>query len=237
MKKTLLLLATGLLLASGSFAQNITINEYGETINVSGQIIDVTANEADTTYILFNNLSQSNQPWIITRRILTQPVGWENYLCWGLNGGIGICYPVSLVEYSNSNSETIPASNSGKLSAYVTPNQAGVAWYRYYISTDGATYLDSVDLRVTSTLSIAEVAPSLNVSIAPNPSSEFITVTAEGVNKATVRIIDVLGNLILTNEITESKMFDVSEYRNGIYFIIVESNGAKTVNRKVIIHH
>lgn len=241
MKKALLSLATGLLLASGSFAQNITINELGQTTNLSGQIHDyeLSASVSDFHMVdfLFNNLSNTGQPWIITRRILNEPVGWGNYYCWGVEGQLGSCYAADTNEYFNSGIVTVPVQSAGLVATYITSPDAGVATYRYYVSTDGATYLDSMDLRVTSVLSLTDLAPSLSVSISPNPASDYITVSADGVDDATVRIMDVLGNLISTKKITGSKTFDVSEYRNGIYFVIVESSGVKTVNRKVVIRH
>jgi len=48
---------------------------------------------------------------------------------------------------------------------------------------------------------------------------------------------DVLGNTLLSKKISGSETIDVSEFRNGIYFITMEAKGAKKINRKVIVRH
>lgn len=241
MKKTLLTLAAGLFIASGSIAQNISIYESGQTVNVSGQALTYEVTGAVTNHHMidfeFNNLGQTDAPWIITRRIMSQPVTWGNTYCWGILGQIGNCYPVSGDEYFDSQLLDIPAGGAGLVSTYVDSPESGSSHYRYYVSTDGSTYEDSVDIVVTSIATINEVAPSLTVNVAPNPASDYVKVTAQGVQEASVRIIDILGNVILTTTIQESKTIDVSEFRNGIYFISVESKGVKAVNRKVIVRH
>jgi hypothetical protein len=78
---------------------------------------------------------------------------------------------------------------------------------------------------------------SVEVNVAPNPATDYVKVTAEGVESATVKMIDVLGNVILKETIKGSKTIDVSEFRNGIYFVIIEAEGVKTINRKVIVRH
>lgn len=241
MKRTLLSLAAGLLLASGTMAQNTSIFESGQAVNLSGTVFnyDLTAaatNEHMVDFIV-NNLSQTGEPWIITRRILTQPATWSNYFCWGVTGQIGNCYPTSTNEFFDSDAFTIPAGGSGVLSTYVTSTESGTSTYRYYVSTDGTNFIDSVDILVSSSVGIEEITPSLTVNVAPNPASDYVKVTAQGVNQASIRIIDVLGNVIMTSTINESKTIDVSEFRNGIYFILVESAGVKAVNRKVIVRH
>ena len=64
-----------------------------------------------------------------------------------------------------------------------------------------------------------------------------IKVNAEGIENTSVKMIDVLGNEIMKGSFKGTKTIDVSEFRNGIYFIIVEAPGAKTINKKVIVRH
>jgi hypothetical protein len=59
-----------------------------------------------------------------------------------------------------------------------------------------------------------------------------------GIETASVRIVDVLGNVLLKEStINGSKRLDVSNFRNGVYFVIVESHGTKSITRKVIVKH
>ena len=204
----------------------------------------------DTEQILeihVENHSGSDQDWFVSRTRINRPVSWVDFLCWGHQSNTfgGVCIDGATMDsdpWSMQNSQAVTVSDGeyGFISAHITPsfNDPGTVTYRYYIGNVQNPYTDSMDVEVILTpLSIEDVTPSLSVNVAPNPANDYVKVTADGVNDATVRIMDVLGNLILTKEIKGSKTFDISEYRNGIYFVIVESNGVKTVNRKVIIRH
>lgn len=239
MKKTLLL-SVATILASVSFGQ-MTIEVEGISTDISGQIHDEVVASGSSDYHVVNfivtNNTGSAQSWIVTRRNMTEPAGWGNYYCWGQTGVIGNCYAASSNEFFNSNAESIPDGSSGTLSTYVSTTSGEVSQYRYYVSTDGQNFVDSVDLRINYVAAVEPISPILEVSIAPNPATDYIKVTAGGVESASVKIMDVLGNVIMKTTIAESKTIDVSEYRNGIYFVIVESQGQKTISRKVFVRH
>lgn len=60
-----------------------------------------------------------------------------------------------------------------------------------------------------------------NVSIYPNPSSEFIQIS--GLNKIeNYKIYDVLGAEVLKGEISENKKIDIKNLRQGVYFLKFE---------------
>ncbi len=239
MKKILLSLASAFLVSSG-FAQ-ITITLDGSSTDLSGQshshqLTTAVSDEHIVDFIVHNGTG-SSQNWMVTRRHINNPAGWENYLCWGLNGAIGNCYTYNANDTWSSNAEGILADSSGRLSTYVTCSTAGTATYRYYVSTDGQTFLDSVDLIVTSVLGIDE-KPTLSVNVAPNPASEYISISANGVGEATVRIVDVLGNVVMDEKtFSGKKTIDVTRFRNGVYFVMIDAEGVKAVTRKVIVRH
>ena len=170
-----------------------------------------------------------------------------DFLCWGHESDAfgGTCIDAlsmdsDLWSMQAAQAVTVADGEYGFISGHVTPsfNDPAVVTYRYFVGVDGDPYQDSMDVVVSlSAASIVETEPSLTVNVAPNPASDYVTVSAEGVSDASVKIMDVLGNKIMTSTIVGSKTIDVSEYRNGIYFIIVESKGVKTINRKVIIRH
>lgn len=244
MKKTLLLLVTGLVLSAGSFAQSVVITLPGSVTNISGQteVEIVTTAIANGHLVDFHvfNATAGVLDMAVTRRIMNQTAGWSNYFCWGTTNGSGVaygnCYPASADEYYYSDIYPVDAGDTAILNTYATIPTAGTATYRYYFTVGGVN-IDSVVLQINSIVSLDEVAPILSVNVAPNPASDYVKVTAQGVGKASVRIIDILGNVIMTSTINESKIIDVTEFRNGIYFIIVESGGVKAVNRKVIVRH
>ena len=52
-----------------------------------------------------------------------------------------------------------------------------------------------------------------------------------------LKIVDLLGNTVLTETIDSNSKIDVSEFKNGIYFIIVDAEGVKFANRKLVVKH
>ena len=58
-----------------------------------------------------------------------------------------------------------------------------------------------------------------------------------GVESATLKIIDALGTTISKEGINSKKKINVSELRNGVYFLVIDIPGSKTITRKVIIRH
>ena len=51
-------------------------------------------------------------------------------------------------------------------------------------------------------------------------------------------IVDALGNVVYNEQIANgTKSIDVSNFKNGVYFVIIDPSDAKPVNRKLIIRH
>ncbi|MEJ6775889.1 MAG: T9SS type A sorting domain-containing protein [Crocinitomicaceae bacterium] len=241
MKKILLAIIATITLMTSSFAQGVTIfNDPGTFTDISGTKQEVILYESVMNHhlldFIINNETGSAQSWKITRSILNEPAGWSNFLCWGPNPGIGLCYPANANTEWSSAAEDIAPNGSGKLQTYVTAPTQGSATYRYYVSTDGANFLDSVDVEVNSSLSIYE-KPSLTVSVVPNPANSYVSVSANGVNSASVTLVDVLGNIIMKETMSGSKTINISDYKNGIYFFRIESDGVKAITRKIIVRH
>lgn len=249
MKKTLLSIFA---IAGFSALASAQVEMYvdGGTTDYAGGGVHTHYASGDVEQVLeihVENHSGTDQEWFVSRTRINRPISWTDFLCYGhqSNSFGGLCYDGSSMDTDNwsmgvSGAIQLADDEYSFISIHIVPSfdDPAVVTYRYYIGDSQNAYIDSMDVEVILTpLSIEDIAPSLSVNVAPNPASDYVKVTADGVNDATVRIMDVLGNLILTKEIKGSKTFDVSEYRSGIYFVIVESNGVKTVNRKVIIRH
>lgn len=239
MKKLILsilsIVTTGLVFAQSSITlegSSTVISGTAYTENLSSAVYDLHVVD-----FIVHNESGSNQQWKITRKHINNPAGWEDYLCWGLNGAFGNCYPVNSNAVWSCGAEMILADSSGRLSTYVTSPTGGTGHYRYYVSTDGVNFIDSVDIIVNNTLSVEEKA-SLSINVSPNPASDNLTINASGAGETSVRIVDVLGNVVLNEQVfTSKKTFDISRFRNGVYFVTVEAEGFKPVTRKVIVRH
>jgi len=109
--------------------------------------------------------------------------------------------------------------------------------YRYYISDDGINYSDSVDLIVEFTAAIKPVKEPVSVTIVPNPASDYINITLNGAETVTMKMVDVLGNLIFKETVSSNKKIDVTDIKSGVYIISFEGIGVKSFSRKVIIRH
>lgn len=239
MKKLILsfvsILSVGLVLAQAS----ITVDGSATVISGGEYTEDLTTAMVDYHVVDFivHNESGSSQAWRITRKHINNPAGWSEYLCWGLNGAIGNCYPSNANAIWTCSPQTILADSSGRLSTYVTSPSGGTGHYRYYVSLDGINFVDSVDLVVNNSLSIEE-KPAFSINISPNPASDNLTINTTGSGESSVRIVDVLGNLVLSEQyFMGKKTFDISRFRNGVYFVTVTSEGEKPVTRKVIVRH
>ena len=237
--KKILLSIFSLALVNIAVAQ-VSITLDGSMTDISGTTHDyeLTAPATDVhmlDFIVHNNTG-APQNWVITRSNISNPAGWEEYLCWGVDGAFGFCYPHSPNAIWSSSDEPIPADSAGRLSTYITAPNGGTGIYRYYVSTDSVTFLDSVDLRVTFAASLEE-NETLTLSVAPNPATDYINV-AVNTNDARVKVIDLLGNIVYKEQnIGKAKQLDVQDFRNGVYFIVVEAEGVNPVTRKVIIKH
>jgi hypothetical protein len=79
---------------------------------------------------------------------------------------------------------------------------------------------------------------TVQLSLAPNPASNMVTVTAEGIPVGSYRIemIDIIGKTVFTQENipTGKYQLSVSGYPEGIYFIKVSSGSYQSMKRLVI---
>lgn len=247
MKKTLLAIIATVGLATASNAQ-LEIYVNGGMTDLAGSVYQmgpVPGGEAVADIHVENHSGSIGDEWVVSRYRINEIATWSDYLCWGheTDASGGTCYSASLMP---TNPWTTPIAvgvddgEAGVIAAHITPDPTapGTVTYRYYISIDGQqTYMDSVDIEVSFSLELEDVAPSLTVGVSPNPASDNITINANGVESANIKMVDVLGNVVLKETMGSSKTVDVSKFRNGIYFIVVDAAGAQPISRKVIVRH
>ncbi len=249
MKKLVLLLFLSLI--GGLSAQDgISIMIDGQATELSGEVYTVVATSNlsfDVPFDVFNTTGQSHQ-WRVTRKKISVGAGWTDGLCWGHGTDPfgGTCFSSGQM---NTNPWTTPGSvgvlftindgEYGKMKASIDPEDLNsvTSHYRYYISDDGINYADSVDLVVEFTAAIKPVKEPVSVTIVPNPASDYINITLNGAETVTMKMVDVLGNLILKETVSSNKKIDVTDIKSGVYIISFEGAGVKSFNRKVIIRH
>mgnify|MGYP003423158308 FL=1 len=74
--------------------------------------------------------------------------------------------------------------------------------------------------------------------IYPNPTSDFIKLSAVSHQLSSVRIYNCLGILIDEKEVSSNEIeINVSDYRSGIYFINIQDEDGNVFAEKVLIMH
>ena len=240
MKQTLLSLVAMLGISSFMFAQ-ISISYDGNDYT-NGEISLPAGSGTISLDVVFTNNSGSQKVWTIQRDRVNQQSGWSDYMCWGHETDPfgGSCYSSSQMDqtsWTTPDNVTLEDSEAGKAKIYVTTSDPdmGPGTYRYTVVENGQL-LDYVDVTFTKTAEVEELNPT--VSLAPNPASDYIKVSLANADKATVKIIDVLGNVVLKNtSMNATKYINTSSFRNGVYFVIVEAEGVDPINKKVIVRH
>jgi hypothetical protein len=239
MKRTLLTILTIAGFTGLSFGQiEMSVGASGD---ISGTQIDYTSTGAEVVVdVHVENASGSTADLTIKRERINETPGWTDYLCWGHESDQfgGVCYPASTQNpWTTGQAVTIPADEGGTIAVHIKPEgDNGCTVYRYYVM-DGSTELDYLDISVCKSASVEEITP-LTITVAPNPANSFVKVKTNGVDGATVKMLDVLGNVVLKETVMgSSKTINTESFRNGIYFVVVEAEGAKPINRKVIVRH
>lgn len=94
-------------------------------------------------------------------------------------------------------------------------------------------YVD--DINITSVTSVDELSLDSYVTVFPNPSTGdvFINITAANLGNVSVKILNVLGEVVAesTDNAARNMKFDLNEQPNGMYFMEIKSENAKTIKK------
>jgi hypothetical protein len=228
------------------FAQT-TINLQDSEENISGGSYEFTASNSNAVDVPLEikNMGSSDADWRITRLRINVPAGWSDLICWGHSTDAfgGTCFSSSQMLGNPwttpvSSNFTVSPNEYGKLKVTINPEEGatGLGHYRYYVSNDGVNFIDSVDIKFDYSLSVQEVEP-IQVSIVPNPASDFIQINLSGAVTAQMKMVDVLGSEVLNQTVMSTATFDISNFRNGVYIMTFNAPGSKSIVRKVIVKH
>jgi hypothetical protein len=239
MKRTLLTILTIASFTGLSFGQiEMSVGASGD---ISGTQIDyASGGEEVVVDIHVENKTGASQDLTIQRVRTNETTGWTDYLCWGHSTDPfgGVCYPASALNpWVTATAVTVGDGEAGSIAVHIKPEgDLGCTVYRYIVM-DGATELSFLDIGVCKSAAIEEITP-LSITVAPNPANTFVNIKTNGVDGAAVKMMDVLGNVVLKQTVMgTSKTINTESFRNGIYFLVVEADGVKAINRKVIIRH
>jgi len=112
-----------------------------------------------------------------------------------------------------------------------TPTQGGSYTCIY---TDGNGCTSTASNAIVSTLSLEET--SISFSIYPNPATDKLIIDAGTIVKATVKLLDLSGRVVLSIKMNQSlQTIDLSTLSNGVYMIKVEY-GDQSITKKIVKH-
>lgn len=212
------------------------------------------------------NTGSSNQAVFITRVHKDVPAGWieSEQICWppscylmtgapstkatpntnGLNGGTADATPILTTTQHSSGlvsevNDPILGVTISELKPIVqsTSSATDTALFMYYLTADDGSYLDSIGIRFNIQSVSVDENTKLDLSISPNPTATNFTVNFDGASSADLKMVDVLGNIVLRKTITKMQTIDVSNFKNGVYFVAVSAEGRKPVVRRLIVRH
>lgn len=229
-------------MSAAAQAQNWKFTLQGTTTDVTNTIQNVGVFSTDQVHLDFNveNITAGALNAHISRKTIINPGdGWYEQICFG-NASGGFCVDVDSTNtlWNSTNPLAITAGGTALANVKVTPEPSEApAHYRYYIGVPGDLYQDSIDLVITSTVGVEEIAKELTLSVSPNPATEYVNIKVSNFDNGNLKIVDVLGNVIKNTSYNGSKTLNVGEFRNGVYFIMISGQGVKTINRKLVVRH
>lgn len=250
MIKSLFLFAT-LSISAFTFSQDgIVIHVDGQTTDLSGSTYNVVAPSNTSFDVPLNVENHTGMPrdWRVTRVRIDAPAGWTDALCWGhaTDPFGGTCYSSGQM---NTNPWTTPGAQTvlftvndgeyGKLKVSFDPADGvyGAAHYRYYISTNGVAYSDSIDVVVDYVAAVKPIKEEIGVSIYPNPTSEYVSIQLAGMDQSSFKMMDAVGNVLMKEVIHGNRKINVGDFNNGIYFLLFETASGRIITKKLVVRH
>ena len=85
-------------------------------------------------------------------------------------------------------------------------------------------------------INVETIRSITNTEVYPNPATDFITISTE-IETGTIRILNLLGQEMSNYPVTgKTTSLDISELKEGIYFISVESGAEKIVKKIKVLY-
>ena len=247
MKKIILSLFTVFALGMSAQAQNFAIYEGAtSTTDISGTQVNVqVASTIYEGYFFAKNLSGTPIDVKIRRvSLITPPSAVTEQVCTGPlpdPNAIGNCFDIAAgnANWLSPNMYTLDDSNKGNIELHIDHHgSTGTLLNRYYVEDLNGNKLDSVDVKIANFASIKEIKPTVSFNAFPNPADEIITLSIQGTTgDNTVKLVDVLGNIVLEEKMNTSKKLDVSGFKNGVYILTVSNAGSLVQTRRIVVRH
>ena len=130
---------------------------------------------------------------------------------------------------------------SGHVRVTVSPNCVNVDFVKAYLPADtisGANHNRQVAFSYSigncSTSVLSKQNENIFVNFYPNPAKDYISVSLPGdIDNYLISLVNVLGQRVLQ---THSKNIDITNIKNGIYFLNIKTSNHE-INKKLIVDH
>jgi hypothetical protein len=246
MNKLILSIAACLTLGFTASAQNYAIYEgASSTTDISGTTVQVQVGSSIYEGFFFGKNLTGTPIEIKIRRVslIAPPAAVTEQVCTGPipdPTAIGNCFDIAAgnANWLSPNNYIIDDANKANIEVHIDPHGSlGMVHNRYYMEDLNGNKLDSVDLKIGNFASIKEVKPSVTFNAYPNPADDILTLSVQGSTENTVKLVDVLGNVVMEDKMSTTKKIDVREFKNGVYILTVYANGALLQTRRVVVRH
>lgn len=135
---------------------------------------------------------------------------------------------------SKSNATT---DNFTQSSFEFTPSGNFIVVYLKSPNTIGSSdevFYDNIELYETSSLSADDLASS-SFNVYPNPAKDFIAIKSNTNQITLIKVYDVLGKNVITQNKLINNRLDISKLNKGLYFIKIDADG-NSLTKKIIKH-
>ena len=233
-----------------TFGQSCEIKRDGVGNDLNGTTIIVPLDDQMTfpysIHLEVTNTSGADETWSIKRVKMNGPDDWADFICWP-----PMCYTGTGVSYDTPSGDGAPTILDGTdttfngeladLNPKVIPDNAvnSTVTYMYYIQRIDGTLVDSVGIEFTYTLGLNDQNLIENVNVYPTLVNSVVNIEMNDNNSEySVLLTDVCGKQIFFESNVSSKCtIDVSDKRNGIYFVIIQDKFGRKATKKIVISH
>ena len=91
------------------------------------------------------------------------------------------------------------------------------------------------DVVINNIVIVDELDQVADIRVYPNPASESISISSEDNGYTNVKLIDAMGNVVLSQKLNFDLSLDLSELKNGWYILELSGSEVALVRKKVII--
>ena len=259
MKKILHILSLALL-TSWASAQSISVVDENQNPITDGSTtaVSLSTNELiDGLYLepkfLVKNETNEDLILYIRRTIVQAPEQWTDALCWppscfdltGSEASTPTSNMVRCTVKANSTTAYILAYDPDEedpIDTYLKPRITingviGEAQYRFEVVEFGSSdVLFTFDMNFTVTMNTLSVKKDSAISLAPNPATDVVTVTVPDNGNGSIQMVDILGNVVYNADFTGTKKINTTQFKNGVYFVVITANGTRS-NKKLVVRH